>query len=348
MRLLTLLVTTFLVIPTVEVKGTTTQNDRPITTSSAPRVTMSSTHRIASAGAAAAEAAPADEVDDGWTEYRHASGAVLKHPRTWQVQDGPAGVRLLPPDAGNAEVIVASGMASSASNPLAGEVASYLDSAMWQMLPGLRRESPPRSVEAAHGEGAVYRYAGTLQDGTPVASDVYVTLHDGVALSLSALAPPSTLRSRAQVLAKVFASMEMSAPSPAGSPAAGGGAAESDDPRLVGMFAGEALAGGGGSGVYVNTQLVYVLNADGTVYYGAQSHFNAVERDVNGNTRWSATGNTDGSVQGGRWSARGGFLTVRWDSGERSFFAYGFEPDGSLVLRDPTTRKLINFYRRVR
>lgn len=131
-------------------------------------------------------------------------------------------------------------------------------------------------------------------------------------------------------------------------PAAGGSTPTGDDPRLVGMFAGEALAGGGGSGVYVNTQLVYVLNADGSLYYGAQSHFNASERDYNGNLRWTATGNTDGSVESGRWSAKAGFLTIRWNSGQQSLFAYGFEPDGSLVLRDPTTRKLINFYRRVR
>ena len=114
------------------------------------------------------------------------------------------------------------------------------------------------------------------------------------------------------------------------------------------MFAGESIAGGGNYGVYVNTQLVYVLNANGTLYYGAQSHFNASERDYNGNMIWTATGNSDGSVDRGRWSAANGFLTFDWDSGRRSYFAYGFEPDGSLVIRDPQTRKLINFYSRVR
>ncbi len=122
--------------------------------------------------------------------------------------------------------------------------------------------------------------------------------------------------------------------------------ASTDDRRLIGMFGGEAIAGGE-YGAYVNTQLVYVINGDGTLFYGAQSHFSASDRDYNGDLRWTATGQTGQSVDRGRWSARDGILTVQWENGNRMVVAYGFEPDGSLVLRNAQTRKLINFYRRI-
>ncbi len=310
---------------------------------------------IAASGAAADDAGrsehptPAGSTDvlpEDWKEFTHSSGATLAHPPTWRSEEFPGGVQIQPPDAGPAEMIVATGVATNGTtDPMSQDVASYLDGSLAQMLPGLRRNGAP--VAVANGQGALYRYSGSLPDGTAVACDVYVKIENGIALSLSALAPPNTLQARSSTLRQIFGSIALA--SAAAAPAtAGGSTPTGDDPRLVGMFAGEALAGGGGSGVYVNTQLVYVLNADGSVYYGAQSHFNASERDYDGNLKWTATGNTDGSVQSGRWSARSGFLTVRWDSGQQSVFAYGFEPDGSLVLRNPTTRKLINFYRRVR
>ena len=114
----------------------------------------------------------------------------------------------------------------------------------------------------------------------------------------------------------------------------------------MGAFRGEAIASG--AGAYVNTQLLYALNADGTLLFGARSHMNASQRDASGNLRWTADGVTDGSVRTGRWTAERGVLTIRWDRGGSSRFAYGFEPDGTLALRHPVTRELIDIYSRVR
>ncbi|MDJ0908516.1 MAG: hypothetical protein QNI99_04960 [Woeseiaceae bacterium] len=285
--------------------------------------------------------------ESGWTEFRHSSGATLSHPADWRAVEIPEGIQLWPPDAGPVELVVVTGMQSGSSDPRAADVANYLDASMFQMLPGLTRRDPPRDVEAANGPGALYQYSGMFMDGSQGACDIYVTIENGVALSLSALAPPRVLASRSDTLEGIFSTLELGVPVAAGATAQGGtGAANSDDPRLVGMFAGESIASS--SGVYVNTQLVTVLNADGTLYYGAQSHFNASDRDIDGNLKWTATGNTAGDVESGRWSASNGIITIRWDSGEQSVFAYGFEPDGTLVLRDPYTRELINFYSRVR
>ena len=301
----------------------------------------------AGGGAAAQESSAGT---DGWQEYKHSSGAVLSHPPNWQVSEQPGGLVIQPANASPGEFIVATGMAANGTtDPASAEVANYLDGSVLQTFPGLRRTGEPKPVSAAEGEGALYRYEGTLFDGTDLVSHVYVTIQGDLAFSLSAIGPPGVLERRVPTLEKIFASIGRAAAfSAAPAAAAGGSTPTGDDPRLVGMFAGEALAGGSDYGIYVNTQLVYVLNRDGTLYYGAQSHFSASERDYNGDLIWTATGNTDGSVQSGRWSAANGFLTIRWDSGQRSYFAYGFEPDGSLVIRDPQTRKLINFYSRVR
>ena len=82
--------------------------------------------------------------------------------------------------------------------------------------------------------------------------------------------------------------------------------------------------------------------------YGAQSAMTASKRDHTGQLEWTATGGIGPSMEMGTFTTKGGILTIRWEGGTRSTFAYSFEPDGSLVLRHPHTKKLINFYPRVR
>ena len=295
-------------------------------------------------------------VPEGWQEFRHSSGAVLSHPPDWQVSEQPGGLVLQPSDPQLNELIVATGMAANGlTDPASEQVANYLDFALTQTVPGIRRIGAPESVAAARGEGALYRYTAATFDGTEITSHVYVTIQDDIAFSLSAVGTPDVIARRLETLEQIFGSMSSRSAGAGGasanassSAASGGSSSTGDDPRLVGMFAGEAIAGGGDSGIYVNTRLVYVLNPDGTLHYGAQSHFSASDRDYNGDLIYTASGSSDGSVESGRWSAGNGFLTINWDSGQRSYFAYGFEPDGSLVLRNPQTRKLINFYSRVR
>lgn len=300
-------------------------------------------------GLLAVVAAPQESSED-WRQFRHSSGAVLSHPPDWQVSEQPGGLALQPPNPAPNELIAASGAAANgATDPASPDVANYLDAIILQMFPGLARSEPPQPVSLAEGASALYRYAGRSFDGSEVVSHVYVTIQGPTAYTLSAIAPSAVMDDRTATLEKIFASIGPGTSKASAAPVAAkrGQTATGDDPRLVGMFGGEARAGGSDVGIYVNTQLVYVLNADGTLYYGAQSHFSSSGRDYNGSLKWTATGNTGGNVRQGRWNAANGFLNIQWQSGERSYFAYGFEPDGSLVLRSPQTRKLINFYSRI-
>ena len=118
------------------------------------------------------------------------------------------------------------------------------------------------------------------------------------------------------------------------------------DPRLVGVFKGENVSGG--DGVIFNTQFIWAFQADGTVYYGAQSHYDVSIKHYDGNEKWGASGQTGKGGERGRWSTSGKLLTIQWESGDVSRFAYGFEPNGSLVYRNPRTGKLINFFPRIK
>jgi hypothetical protein len=118
------------------------------------------------------------------------------------------------------------------------------------------------------------------------------------------------------------------------------------DSRLIGVFAGESISSGAGG--YYNTQLNWVFNADGSVIYGAQGHYSASQKGYDGNDVWTASGQTEGSAERGRWTTSGKLLTIQWESGEVTRVAYSFEPDGSLVYRNPNTNKLINYFPRVR
>ena len=118
------------------------------------------------------------------------------------------------------------------------------------------------------------------------------------------------------------------------------------DPRLVGVFKGESVYYNNDVGV--NTQLYWVFDGAGGVYYGAQTHWMASARDYNLDLVWTADGTTDPNADRGNWQADGTFLTIQWENGNTSRFAYGFEPNGALVFRNAQTRKLINFYDRLR
>jgi hypothetical protein len=286
---------------------------------------------------------------DGWVVFTEpVSGARFQHPADWRVQPGPQGMVLIPAgyDPG-AELIVASGMeAGGVTDAKDDRVVQQLDQTIRALAPMLRRSSEPETMDVfgTGASGAVHQYSGTMPDGRTTRCAALVRIGDGLALAFSIIATPERLDQRLPTLRAMAATLYV----PSSQPATPGDGARTDDRRLIGMFGGEALAGGGDAGVYVNTRLVYALGADGVVLYGAQSAISAAGRGHTGDLRWTATGQTAQSVRRGTWSAAGGMLTVVWDGGGRSVFAYGFEPDGSLVLRDPRTRELINFFERIR
>lgn len=302
------------------------------------------TSRTTEARGAEADAPPTVE---GWSTFvEPTTGIQFQHPSSWRVRGEQRSLYIVPDDFDENTELVMAGVSSAdgatkASDP---SVAESISQVMDYMLPNNRQIGQPEPLETFRGDGAMYRYRGTLPDGRTAHVAALVCIDDGMALGFSVFASQDLLERRLPTLRKMLATFHV----PARKPAMPGEGAQTDDRRLIGMFGGEAIAGGGDAGVYVNTRLVYALGADGVLLYGAQSAMTASDRDHTGELRWTASGQTAGNVQRGRWSASGGMLSVAWDGGGRSVFAYGFEPDGSLVLRDPRTRELINFFERIR
>ncbi|MEM9020819.1 MAG: hypothetical protein AAGC44_09665 [Planctomycetota bacterium] len=290
----------------------------------------------------------ADDPLPGWKTYEHALGATFRYPPNWTVQETTAGVVLAPDDAlaGQEMIVVTGTQVQGQTDPTSPQVAARMDQLVASMMPSLRRSQSPEPVQTRHGQAALYRYQGNTFDNKTVQGMVYFAVKDDIALGLTLLAEPSRIGDRAEVVQTIFSTLGMRAQQ-ASTPGAeaGRGGASTDDPRLIGRFRGEVL--NNNTEIYINTQLVYIFNPDGTFYSGAQSHFNGSERDYNQNIIWSVNESTDGSVQRGRWSARNGIVTIVWDGGGRSVFAYNFEPDGTLAARDAVTRKLINIYHRM-
>jgi len=296
---------------------------------------------------AAAEIVVTHEPRADWVEYSHPAGTSLRHPPRWKTELSQLGVRLVPEGGNpNDEFVLAFGnTAGGETDPASARAMTAMDALIAGSLPGFTRQGAPAAVNLATGKAAAYDYRGRGVDGRALRCRVLVRIVGGAALGLSHVASAELVDRRRAELESIVDTFGVAAPK---APVGGvGQKAATDDPRLIGVFGGEALAGGGDKGAYVNTQLTYVLNADGTALSGARSSFSASERDPSGNLLWSASGGSGESVIRGTWSAQQGLLTIDWQGQGRTFVLYNFEPDGTLVLRDPTTRKLINYYSRV-
>ncbi|MFG0252526.1 MAG: hypothetical protein ACF8NJ_06595 [Phycisphaerales bacterium JB038] len=293
---------------------------------------------------AAPSAAPAGaEGPEGWKVYSHAlSNLTFMHPPDWRVEVSPSGLLIVPSDHDPArELLFGLGApAGGETDATSAQVQQNLDALVQAQAPTLRRSGGPKAIEMQAGSGASYRYAGTLPDGRQAVCLMLVRILEDESAVLGILADEARAGQRSAVLQEMFGTIAARKPGEAGSGAVG-------DRRLIGMFQGEVL-NANTEGVYMNTQLVYAFGADGRVFHGAQSMFTAHKRDHNDDLLWTASGGTDESVQSGKWTTEKGLLSIRWDDGDYSVFAYSFEPDGSLVFRDPYTKELINFYPRVR
>ena len=292
--------------------------------------------------------APAGHPD--WRRYRHPqNGATIWHPPGWRLQESAGGLMILPEQSRpQREVMLVFGDdAPGVRSATAAAVASRLDGMMRGMMPGMRRQGRPTAVDVAQGSAATFDYAGAMPNGTRARCRIWIGIHDGRAYGISLVADRRAFAERKDTLATMFASARLAGGgASAGGDTRGRAGRGSRDARVVGRFRGESIARS--EGIYVNTQLVWAFNASGTFLYGAQSAMSASKRDYNGDLEWTATGTSAGSMKRGTWSTAGGLLTLRWSDGTRSVFAYGIEPNGALAVRNARTKKLINFYDRMR
>jgi hypothetical protein len=294
--------------------------------------------------------APARTVDEStrlvpeWTVFKHPLGAFMEHPKDWRVEQTPQGVlAMLPPDfAMGQEMVVAFGLpAQGVTDPADPRVGASMDNAIAQMAPQARRAGAPEKIATRAGNGAVYVYNGNGPDGKLYTTRVYVTILDQAAVAISLFADDARVKARQPTVDRIFATVGLGQPV--------------RDPRLVGLFSGEAIVSSKSetSDAYINTQMTYAFLPDGTVLKGAQSDVSMTVRsgDVTklpSDREIGGFGGTTGkSLLRGIWVGDQGKLYLTWKDGSGATWNYNFEPDGTLVLRDPTNPKNLNWWKRV-
>ncbi|MCA8970740.1 MAG: hypothetical protein KDC95_13180 [Planctomycetes bacterium] len=315
--------------------GTTDENEPPVQPASAKR-------EVAPQEPAQHEPRETTSTGtDSWTTYRHASGTEFRHPQDWNVQESPDGLRLLPSgcDPERDFILATARPAAGLTDVMSTIAGQRLDQLVRMSLPFLQRTKPPRPLETPHIKGAVYDYSGMGPDGTKIRARSWITIARGSIGGFSLVTVDARFETYVGTVEKIFETLKSTNRAETASPNS------TIDQRLVGRFRGESIHSG--SGTYSNTQLVWAFNSDGTVLYGSKMHMSASKRDYNGDLEWTASGSSDGSLQKGVWSAQNGIAEIRWQGGTTSRFAYGFEPDGTLAVRDARTRKLINIYTRM-
>lgn len=274
-----------------------------------------------------------------WTVFNHPLGAFVEHPRDWRVEQTPQGaLALVPPDfALGQELIVAFGLAAQGvTDPADPRVGASMDNAVTQMAPQARRAGEPERIATRAGNGAVYVYTGAGLDGKRYTTRVYVTILDQAAVAISLFADDARVQARRPTVDRIFATVGLGKPL--------------RDARLVGLFSGEATAvsKSDNADTYINTQLTFAFLPDGTALKGAQSDVSSTVRNSDKHVVGGFGGETDKSVLRGIWVGDQGKLYVTWRDGTGATWNYSFEPDGSLVLRDPLNPKKLSLWSRVR
>ena len=286
----------------------------------------------------------ATDLPEDWRLYEDpVIGGSFGHPRDWLVRPAQGALVLLPDDhREDRELITLTALdARGATDPRAPEVGAALDAVVGASFPTLERRSGPDDVDGAAFDAVSYEYRGRLSADRIGRCRVYVTIADGRAAALSLVADRTSFRRRradVEAIFRTFRARREEAPT-----VSGAGLASDLDPRLVGMFEAAASA----AGAIADARPVYALGADGVALLGARSNISATEQDAGEEPGWTASGATSGDLQRGRWSSRGGVLRIEWSGGGMSAYRYGFEPDGTLALRELLTGDLVGTYTRI-
>jgi hypothetical protein len=250
--------------------------------------------------------------------FRHPTGAELVVPPGWTAQPGPAGVQLIPPEAGFGPTgptelyLVGAQPAPGIARADDPRVLAYLDAACAQLVPGAMRAGPPEPV----GDGVRVQYrARNPMTGGEVALVSLVRILRGMAVGVTGLGEPAVVARRQPALDAVFASL-----------AWGQGDV---DPALVGVWHHWSYRSSGsiafGSSHSVETRSVVQLAADGTALLrsGSETSTNLQGRDGYGDRTWSAGIYGQGQQgRAGSWSAGGGMLYLTWSDGGQLAYRY--------------------------
>ena len=157
---------------------------------------------------------------DGKT-YRHVIGFTFWHPADWTVKEHEEMLQLVPPNASTTangeptEVYLILGDNSAGDEGIASpqdpRVTQFMDQAVAQLSPALKRTGAPAPMATATGNGVVMNWQGESPRGGTVCARAYVCLIKNYGVALVALCFQDRLAAREAELQRIFTSFAFGA-----------------------------------------------------------------------------------------------------------------------------------------
>jgi hypothetical protein len=255
---------------------------------------------------------PIDVLKNG-KEYVHSSGGKFRYPTGWQVKEGDGYIQLIPPNAGDGELIIVSAeSAQGKTDPADPEVLAYLDSVVSGAIPGANRVGKPEPAQAGNGKGIALTWKGGEKKVR-----AYVTILKSYGISVVAVGSESQVDARERAIKEIFFTL--------------GWGQGKTDPRLVGKWQYYSYNATSGR----ETKAVAVLSADGKFSYQSDSEAanNYSGKDGLGNQTWTGWVNSrSGSGYQGTWTATGNTIILNFEDGSTEEFDFKFEQQGTAFV----------------
>jgi hypothetical protein len=150
----------------------------------------------------------------GGQTYRHVMGFTFWYPGDWTLREHEEMLQLIPPNpstTANGEpteiyAVVGDALEEGITRPDDPRVVQFMDQAIAQLSPTLKRTSPPALVPMTAGQGAVMNWQGNSPRGDAISARAYVSLTNDYGVALVALCFTDRLQARETELQRIFAS----------------------------------------------------------------------------------------------------------------------------------------------
>jgi hypothetical protein len=253
---------------------------------------------------------------------RHPLGVTLHAPQAWKVQSSMGSVVMIPDDAAaneggpNELYLLLYAHAGDARSVRDQSLMRKISEQIRSSLPNLSGAGDPELFQVQGRDSALLRMKGRSDDGRQFAADVYVTVHEGVAVGLLGLGEQDVMRAREKLARRMFEAMSFGPPA--------------REQRLVGRWSYGDSYSDPTSGFSMATQTSVVLDPGGRYTHSS--------RVAGGNE--SVTGSSGGESDRGLWFADQNTIIMLSESGESSQVAYTLS-NGRLVTTDAESQRQI-------
>ncbi len=150
--------------------------------------------------------------------FRHKDGWVVRFPDGWTTVQGPDGLAITPPAAGEESHLMVSEPSPGVERADDPRVADGLDQQVRGVVDFVRLQGKPETLRLAACEAAVYTWAGKRADGKDFVVRAYVAIFDGRAIAWIAFGAADAVAARDPAVRRIFATLPDGAEGPVAMP----------------------------------------------------------------------------------------------------------------------------------